>query len=201
MKFLKNCFLALALLGSASAVNASIISYSNISGGVGGVTVTGPAGYTFMNADALLDGNFSTSVAMERFVGIGGGNVSQVNPITISASFDGLYTFESFGIAQDWGNRFNQQIDALALTVFDTSGSSSFIYSGLIQNTFDIIDLFSGSIANATGFEVAIIGLQGNNLEIRELVVGATKQVQVNAPLTGLMILMSVAGIVLMRRK
>nr|WP_136250257.1 hypothetical protein [Ningiella ruwaisensis] len=201
MNRIKAFIASVALSVSAFGANAAVISFDDIAGGVSGVTVAGPSGYAFNNIDALLDGNFSTTVAMERFTGIGPG-VSPSDPITISASFDDLFTVESFGIATDWGSKFEQQIESLTLTLFDDmGGSTSLFFSGLVTGSFATIDLWTGSFVDAIGFQIDITGLQNTNVEIRELVMTGTKQMQaVSAPaLGGLLSLILALGF--LRRK
>ncbi|MFC4701978.1 hypothetical protein ACFO4O_17670 [Glaciecola siphonariae] len=197
MKLVKKLIAAAALVGASLSANAALITIDDIDGGVAGFTATG-TGFTFENFDALIDGNFSTRIATERFNGMGAGIVAG-EMVVIEANFNNLFTVDSFGIAQDWGRRFNQQIEALTLVLFSEDGDVRFDVTGLATDTFDVHNLFSGNVENVSGFALEITSLQAREFEIRELVISATAN-PVNAPLMGALTLLA-CGMILRRRK
>ncbi|GBL04849.1 hypothetical protein [Glaciecola sp. KUL10] len=172
--FIKIALTVITIIGSNA--NAAFITNSDIAS----VSVdAAPSNYTIANIDALFDGIFGTSSPDVAFTANaqGGTRVSSALPISLTFALNGKFDIFGAGIANDFGSLFLQQVSALEIIFNTDTGQIAVSNSMLVQNTFSVIDLGSIAAFGVDSFTVNIFGSQGNKVELREIVLEATKQV------------------------
>lgn len=169
-KFLK--FVSVSLLLVAAKVNAGIITNADIAD----ISIDAPANWTWFNVDALFNGITKNGIDdSERFVGwrgVGASSLSVANPFVIDVLLSTEMDISGISIFHDWGNRLDQQVSNLSISLFSSSGKIGvYDFSGLRQNTFDEIPLLNGvTFSDVNRIEFAISSIAGVHFEIREFV-------------------------------
>jgi len=185
-------YCASLMLISSFAANAvpitNILSNSDITS----IEVSKPAGWTAHNLDLLFDGN-SSRYTKKRFAGYqrSGNLLSDSNSFSINVLLNESVDVSSISFYNDWRHHLGQQVDALSLSLLDSSSQSlwSGSFSDLMLYTWDKIDLvaFKTPVENVRQLDFTVTKSQGNHFEIREFVVETVNmpelaQVSVSAP-------------------
>ena len=202
MKKLLAILSSVALLSIGSNANAALITSSDISS----LDIFPPSGWTSMNTAALFDGVAPTGGPTSgRFVGFrnSGDALSSAAPFDIAITFNGLKNISSFGLHNDWGTLFQQEVSTIELSGYGVSGLllASESLSGLATGNFapSVFSLSSFAGQDIQTLVVSITGITTTNFEIREIDIEA-QAAQVSAPSSvGMMLMLGSA--LFIRRK
>lgn len=168
MKFLK-IVACIVFCSGAFSSKASFITNSDLVGG--GPTINLPSGWTFTGGQYLFDGVTENSGYLaSNFNGVrnGGADVTASTPLEFGGTFLNPFDLFSFGFADDFGVVASSEITSLVVTFFADS-DTTFTYSGLNDDSFDVVTLDKFLLKNVEGFLIQVTGIESSTkVELRE---------------------------------